>query len=100
MILSDSITRYRKYLYEKEDGTLYIKICEGCKTYEEGVATIPLEDRKKVVYLCNVSVPFIQEGGKLCPCVECLVKMVCNIKCDELEKHITNQSIKVGDEKK
>ena len=100
MIMSDSLTRFKKYLYMKEDGTRYIKVCEGCKTYEEGVATIPLEDRKKVVYLCNVSVPFIPVKSMLCPCSECLVKMVCEVKCDELEDYITNQSIKVGDEKK
>ena len=103
--MSDSLSRYRRYLYKREDGTLYVKICEGCKTYEEGVATIPPEDRKKIVYLCNVSIPFIQGDpnicpGRICPCAECLVKMVCNVKCEELENHITNQSIKIGDEKR
>ena len=95
-----------KRLIEQNDRGYYIKLCKGCRTYEEGMETLTEEERKKVVYLCNVSVPFIppfipgdEDPIKICPCSDCIVKMVCLIKCELLEEHISHKVVKVGDEK-
>ena len=41
------------------------KQCEGCLYYDENCGTIP------------------QIDNSVCPCVSCLVKMVCTHTCDE-----------------
>jgi hypothetical protein len=85
----------------------YIKLCKGCRTYEEGIELLTEDERKEVVYLCNVSVPFIppfipedKKPVKICPCSDCIVKMVCLTKCELLEEHISHKVIRVGDEKR
>ena len=82
----------------KEDGLYYIKQCRGCKTYEDGMSTLTEEEKGKVVYLCNVSVPIKLDTDELCPCSLCIIKMVCNTKCQPLSEFIESP-IKVGDEK-
>ncbi len=85
----------------------YIKLCKGCRTYEEGIEQLTEDERKEVIHLCDVSVPFIPpfipgdaEEVKICPCSNCIVKMVCLIKCELLEEHISHKVITVGDEKR
>ena len=87
---------------EQSSGGYYIKMCRGCKTCEEGMETLTEYERKSFVYMCDVSVPFRPEDGKpnkMCPCIDCLVKMVCQIKCELLEEHISHKVIRVGDKK-
>ncbi len=94
-------TKNGKYEYVYEDGMgYYIKYCKGCKTYEEGRLSLTEEERKELVYLCNVSVPVKPDTGKLCPCSTCIIKMMCTRKCNKLDSHIECQSIKIGDKKK
>jgi len=64
--------------------------------------TLTEYERKNFVYMCDVSAPFIPEDmgpDKMCPCLECIVKMVCQIKCELLEKHLSHKVIRVGDRK-
>ncbi len=70
---------------EKENGTYYIKICRGCRTYEDDMRSLSEDQKKHYLYLCNVSIPFKEE--EICPCSTCIVKMVCNRKCKELNDH-------------
>ena len=87
-----------KYI-EKDENGYYIKQCRGCRTYEDGRADFDDEDKHNLVYLCDVSMPLIPNTNKECPCIKCVVKMVCNIKCDELDAHVTHKVIKTGDKK-
>lgn len=90
------------WLIKQDEAGYYIKLCKGCRTYEEGMEELTEDERGKVVYLCDVSVPFIpgdEKPIKTCPCSTCLVKMVCLTKCELLEEHVSHKVIKVGDEK-
>lgn len=57
------------------------KLCKGCYSYElylkytEEVADFPECSTKPIV------------GGKVCPCVSCLVKMVCENACNKFVLH-------------
>jgi len=84
---------------EKDEHGYYIKQCRGCRTYEDGRADFNDEDKQNLVYLCDVSIPVHPKTQNLCPCSLCVVKMVCNFKCEELDLHIKSPIIRVGDKK-
>lgn len=86
-----------KYLKQK-NGKYYIEQCRGCKTYEDGMESLSDEDKKIIVYLCNMSVPFKASTGEYCPCSTCVVKMMCTNKCEELDLFIETPT-KVGDKR-
>ena len=45
-------------------------ICKGCRTYENN--------------MCLVNSSTIKNGvKKMCPCVECLIKTMCNSECED-----------------
>jgi hypothetical protein len=48
--------------------------CKGCRTYE--------------LYPCRILSTTIEKGIKLlCPCIECLIKPICLIGCDDYDKY-------------
>lgn len=64
-----------------------LSICPGCRTYirvNQGRVDIQ-EDGYYDVPQCNVQP--MTHGGKPCPCSQCVVKMVCEDTCEELEKY-------------
>ena len=69
----------------KEDGIHYMKICKGCKTYDNEMNSLSYDQKRKYTYLCNISVPF--KGKELCPCSECIVKMMCSAGCEKLNSY-------------
>ena len=88
---------HTEQLIEQNDRGYYIKLCKGCRTYEEGMEALTEDERKEIVYLCNISVPL--KGDETCPCSDCIVKMLCDTKCELLEKYIPHISVTVGDRK-
>jgi hypothetical protein len=60
------------------------KICRGCYTYESYLKYIK-DYNDEDFPICSIK-PIV--GGKVCPCVSCLVKMVCENTCNNLELHI------------
>lgn len=76
-------------LIEKENGIYYISICRGCKTYEDEINNLTDAEKKGI---CNVSYPFIDDT--VCPCSECIVKMVCEHTCKKLNSYIFSNNKK------
>ena len=64
-----------------------IKDCKGCRS-EQYV--------KKCNTVCRVLHSYIKQKStiiknlSICPCVECLIKGICNDSCKQHEKYITN----------
>jgi len=83
---------------EEENGVYHIKICRGCKTYEDAMNKTSDPEKKKYIHICNISCPFI--GDVACPCSTCLVKMICSYRCETLNSYLANKSLPFNDNKK
>jgi len=55
-------------------------VCKGCKTYVN-----PSINNSKKILVCYAP---HKKNGHVCPCSECLVKMICEIKCDKFHRYI------------
>jgi hypothetical protein len=81
-------TNIHSQFIKKENGIHYMKACKGCKTYENEMDSLSYDQKRKYIYLCNISVPF--RGEETCPCSICIVKMVCNRNCKALSDYLYN----------
>lgn len=90
-----SLSNFEAFIVYGVDGTPIIKICEGCKTYRVCMSSLEdAGDSSDFVYICNESSPYI-EGKGYCPCSSCVIKMICEERC---EKYDAFNSKEVSDE--
>jgi len=68
------------------------KMCIGCRDYGEikHEGHLELYDRS-----CSIDYPILSSGEQ-CPCINCLVKTMCSMSCDEFSLFIIlyNQELK------
>ena len=64
------------------------KFCEGCTLYERYSST-----DQECRYLYKL------ENGEKCPCIDCLVKISCEVPCDEFDTY-TYKSDKEKEERR
>lgn len=94
-----SSNSFKDLIVYDDDGTPQIEICKGCRTYNICSKNISehLDQHKIYIYLCNASSPFI-EGRGICPCSDCVVKMICENPCEKYKaftsKDISNEDYK------
>lgn len=62
-------------IFEEED------VCEGCATYSKSSSSILYQTDD----WCNIKA---RKGKHICPCSTCLIKMICDELCDEIEYYI------------
>ncbi len=59
------------------------KLCKGCATYKNKI-----KNNKKYHVICLTDpITTIKGIKKICPCVKCLVKMVCSSDCEDYSKY-------------
>jgi len=94
-----SSNNFKDLIVFDDDGTPQIGICKGCRVYNICSHEWPeTKDQKKhYLYICNSSSPFI-EGKGVCPCSDCIIKMVCEERCEKYNafnsKDVSNEDYK------
>jgi hypothetical protein len=59
-------------------------ICYGCSTFiDENSVSVPF---------CACDLPPVFSKELSCPCIECLIKMVCTEECDKVRNYASNLS--------
>ena len=56
-------------------------ICKGCRSYK-----LPNNNSKVKIRGCAIEIPFISNNVK-CPCLDCIIKMICNDMCDRFNAY-------------
>jgi len=77
---------------EKEDGIYHMKLCRGCKTYEDTMEEISDVDKRDCVHICNISYPSMD--GRVCPCSMCIIKMMCGTRCEKFDSYLGSKTPK------
>jgi len=65
--------------------------CKGCLSYYIPKDAWNTSHRK--IKGCGVRIPFISNSVK-CPCMDCLLKMVCEEVCDKFERYNNMSNIR------
>ncbi len=97
-MLKNSKSLLESKFIEKEDGIYHMKLCRGCKTYEDAMDGILNSFKGDYVHICNISYPAM--NGKVCPCSTCIIKMMCGRRCEKLNSHLGSKTPEGMDLKK